>query len=132
MTREETLEFSAWLEVAGIVLYGQRVAVLRDEAGDFAPGSSHIVVPESHKKKEKKGTVVMVGHGVRTKLEEGEEADDLTDLIGLNVGDKVLFNVYNTLEVALPTRDGKLVRVDIFHVADIYFGFRPDREVEPV
>lgn len=128
MTREETLDFAAWLEAAGVVLYGERIGIVRDEADDFVGAKKLIVMPDSHKRDAKRGTVVIVGKGIQTEA-KGEALDP--GLIGMHKGDKVLFNVYRTLEVSIPSEGGNMVKVSVFHAADIYFGFRPDMRMEP-
>ena len=114
MTREELRDFVVWIGTVGYVLYGERVAVVRDAEDTML--SEHIAAPDTHRARKLTGTVVAVGIGI--------EKDDKS-LAGLMEGDKVTFNRYNTLEVAWPNRSGENVEVDIFHAADIYVGRRP-------
>lgn len=124
MTRDDILAYAAWLKHCGVVLYGERIGVVRDDADEFAGEKKLIAVPDTHKRRPKTGTVVLVGLGIRN--EPGDSTDPDPTQIGLHIGDKVLFNVYNTLEVSIPDASGKPQEIAVFHGADIYFGFRPD------
>lgn len=114
MERKEILEFAAWIKANGVVFFGEKVVVVRDQADDKL-GSGIIIAAETHKRKEKRGTVVAIG------LVIDEEHKELA---GLNIGDRIIFNVYNTLELEIPDRSGTLRQVCVFHASDIYAGFR--------
>ena len=118
MTRDELRKFVALINLRGDVLYGERVAVLRDTVDERI--TEHIIDPNASTRKKLSGTVVMVGLGI---------AEDDRNLAGLQVGDRVTFNKYNTLELGFPTPDGNDVMVDIFHASDIYVGRRPEESL---
>jgi hypothetical protein len=132
MTHQEAIEYAAYLQTLDLVLYGERVIVVPDEAGEYVPGSKTIVAPDSYKRRPKTGIVVMLGQGL---LRDAAQADDDTLLLGtglagLRIGDRVVTNVYNTLALSFPSRpgdpDAKPVVVQAFHAADIYVGHRHD------
>lgn len=114
MNPQEIKEFAAWIEANGVVFFGEKVVVVRDQA-DETLGSGIIIASKTHQKKQKRGTVVAIGLGID---EEHKE------LAGLNIGDRVIFNVYNTLELEIPDKNGVPHTVQVFHAADIYAGFR--------
>jgi co-chaperonin GroES (HSP10) len=134
MTREEIMQLAAYLKTVGVVLYGQRVGVIRDDPGEYVEGSKLIVAADTHKTRPKTGTVVMIGLGLLPEEPTSEEETlvigEDADLAGLALGDHVITNVYNTLQVKLPGPDGESRVVDVFHAADIYIGHRHSVEVE--
>jgi len=116
--KKSVLEFSKWLHENGITVYGERIAVLRDkEATMYGTGLLH--KPDSHTRPASKGTVLMLGLGIN-------EASSECRVPGLEVGERVVFNIYNTLQLSMPTEDGETVAVDFFHAADIYVGYPAD------
>lgn len=114
-TREEIRDFVVWIKHKGWVVYGEKVAVVRDPAEEKF--SEHIIAPDTHKAIKLTGTVVAVGLGIDK---------EHRNLAGLCEGDKVTFSKYHTLQTSWPDRDGEDVEVDLFHAADIYVGRRPD------
>jgi chaperonin GroES len=103
----------AGLAAQGLVIYGQRIAVLRDPEDVVSKGG--IIIPDEAKRKEPRGTVVGIGLGV-------ELDEDI--MAGLQVGDKVMYTKYNpiTFKVSLP--DGQDVTLELMHVSDLYLGWR--------
>lgn len=116
MTRKELARFAAFTAASGRVLYGERVAVIRDESDDKL--SENIFAADTEKRQKSTGTVVYTGLAITPKHKT---------LAGLAIGDVVAFNTYQPLEMLWPDKDGGTVKVLIFHAHDIYVGWRPDR-----
>jgi len=114
MTREKLLEFAAWVEANNVKLLGRRIAVVPEEADLMTAGG--LVIPEQYATKPKRGRVVAFGEGAKLPDKDGNPSE----VLGLSLGDNVLHNVYNTLSMTIPDRDGQPVVVSVFHVTDIY------------
>lgn len=110
MTKDEAMTLGAYLEASNRVLYGERVMVVRDES---VTKIGSIILP--NEQREKYGVVIMIGLGID---------EEHRMLGGLSVGDKVLFNKYNTLELTVHDKDGGEHEAEVFHAADIYMGWR--------
>ena len=119
MTRKEMLEFAAFTEASGRILYHEKVAVIRDETDEML--GEFVIGADEAQRLKLTGTVVCTG----TAITEEHEV-----LAGLKIGDCVAFNTYNPMRMAWPAPDGGEVEVLIFHAADIYVGWRPDGERE--
>lgn len=115
MTRKELAQFAAFTKASNRVLYGEKVAVVRDESDDML--SESIAAPDTERRLKYTGTVVYTGLGI---------TPEHKDLAGLVIGDMVAFNTYNPMSMLWPDKDGGTVKVLIFHAADIYVGWRPD------
>lgn len=115
MTRKELARFAVFTAALGRVLYGERVAVVRDESDSML--SENIAAPDTEQRSKYTGTVIQTGLGITPRHKS---------LAGLSVGDMVAFNTYNPLEMLWPDADGGNVKVLIFHATDIYVGWRPD------
>lgn len=113
MTQKEALEFAAWIEANGWVVYGERILVYPDAAKEKI-GS--IYVPDAAQEKPQRGYVLAVGLGI---------TDEDRRYAGLRPGDKILYKRYTKVTIGLPDRTGKVHTLEEFHVADIYFGYRP-------
>lgn len=114
LNRKEAMDVAAQLEAQGFILYGPRVAVIRDPEAEKI---GNIFVPEQAKNKPLRGTVVMVGVGAQTD-EEGNPT-------GLQVGDRVTFSKYFNTLFELPLVDGKTqVYVEVVSINDVYIGWR--------
>lgn len=115
MTRKEMMEFAAFTQASGRLLYGERVAVIRDEKDEML--GEFVIGADEATSQKYTGTVVCTGLGIDDKHEE---------LAGLKILDCVAFNVYEPMRMNWPNHDGTDVEVLIFHAADIYVGWRPD------
>lgn len=116
-TPEEHKEFVtdviAGLKALGIIAYGTRVAVVRDPERDKI-GS--IFVPDTAKRKEPRGHVVLRGMGLDL-LENSQIA-------GLKVGDHVMYTKYNPIDFFVTLPNGEEVRLELMDVSDLYLGWR--------
>lgn len=98
----------------GIVFFGPRVAVLRDEAEGETKGG--IVIPDNAKRRPKEGTVVGLGLGFEATADE--------DFVhGVTVGHRVSFNAYAGSEHVIPTKVGDVI-VILLHLNELYVGWK--------
>ena len=111
MNRLESIEFATKLLDHDVVIYGQKVGVMRD---DDEEGSLHI--PDTAKRKPIRGRVVGIGRGVDT-------ADKEDQLAGMMIGDWVFFTKYNPVLFDIPFDDG-IVELEVMSSADIHMGIR--------
>ena len=107
------LDVIAGLEAMGIVVYGERIAVIRDPEEEMI-GS--IIVPDSAQKKEPRGTVVAHGLGI-AELDTSRTA-------GMHVGDRIMYTKYNPIEFIITLPDGEKAKLEVMHVSDLYLGWR--------
>ena len=107
------LDVIAGLQAMGIVVYGERIAVVRDPEVEKI-GS--LYVPEEGKRKEPRGTVVAHGIGL-AEMEASRTA-------GLGVGDRVMYTKYNPIDFFITLPDGQEARLELMHVSDLYLGWR--------
>lgn len=116
MTKHQTYvnDVIAGLAAAGIVIYGPRIAVIRDPEEEMTEGG--IILPETHRKKEPRGTVVAVGLGV--------DRDEEDPLAGMQVGDRVMYTKYNPILFNVTLPDGQKAGLELMHVSDLYIGWR--------
>ena len=112
MNRKEALTVAAEQEAMGRVLYGDRIAFIRDEAPDKV-GLIHL--PQDAAAKPIKGTVIMVGKGVYMDSEA----------FGVQIGDRISFQKYEPTQLEVERLDGEVVRIDVIHASSLYFGFTP-------
>ena len=124
MTREKLLEFAAWIEANEARFLGKRVAVVADEAESMSKGG--IIIPQDSQTRPKRGRVVAFGLQAKNPGADGTPSD----VADLEIGDTVLHNIYNTLELAIPDRDGNPVKVSLFGVNDIYIAWPKGLTVE--
>ena len=103
----------AGIKAQGLVIYGQRIAVMRDPEDDVSKGG--IIIPDEAKRKEPRGTVVAVGLGV---------TDDEDMLVGTEPGDRVMYTRYNPITFMIHLPDGQEVTLELMHVSDLYIGWR--------
>lgn len=103
----------AGLKAMGIIIYGERVAVVRDPEIEKI-GLIH--VPEEGKRKEPRGIVVGQGLGLL------ELEDSIT--AGLAVGDHVMYTKYNPIDFKITLPDGQVASLELMHVSDLYIGWR--------
>lgn len=113
LSRQEAMDAAAQVEAQGFVLYGPRVAVIRDKE-ENKKGS--IYLPDQAVGRPLRGTVVMVGVGAET--------DEDNNPIGIHVGDRVSFSKYKNTLFDLPLTTGDSVYVEVVHLSDIYIGWR--------
>jgi len=116
MTKEESLELAIKLAANDIVLYGPKVATVRDEGDDESQGG--IIIPEDHKRKPLRGRVVVVGMGLNP-----EDKDD--EAFGMQVGDLVHHTKYNPTLFELVLKDNnERIELEVMHIGDIHMGQR--------
>ena len=107
------LDVIAGLKAMEIIIYGERVCVVRDPEVEKI-GLIH--VPEEGKRKEPRGTVVGTGLGLL------EMEGSIT--AGLEVGDRVMYTTYNPIDFFVTLPDGTEARLELMHVSDLYLGWR--------
>lgn len=105
----------AGLDAMEIVIYGPRIAVVRDPEEEQTKGG--IYLPEQSRRKEPRGTVVSIGLGVDDYADEGV-------LYGFELGDRVLYTKYNPILFTVTLPDGTDVDLELMHVSDLYIGWR--------
>lgn len=118
MTRDEARNLGARLVANGVVLYGDRVGVVRDEEEEAT--RSGIIIPDQARRKPIRGRIVIVGLGCDP--EDGEDP-----IAGMSYGDRVSFTKYNPVLHEVELNDGgepKDVQIEIMHVSDLYLAWR--------
>lgn len=118
MDRSEVQKLAARLIAAGVVLYGDRVGVIRDPEEEQT--KSGIILPETARQKPIRGRVVAVGLG----CDPGDREDPVA---GMSVGDRVTFTKYNPVLHEIEMNDGQepeFVLIEVMHSSDLYFGWR--------
>ena len=103
----------AGLQAMGIIIYGERVAVVRDPEQEKV---GLLYIPEEGKRKEPRGIVVGQGLGLL------ELEDSIT--AGLEVGDRVMYTKYNPIDFSITLPDGRIAKLELMHVSDLYLGWR--------
>jgi chaperonin GroES len=106
------LDTIAGMQAMNIVVFGPRIAVIRDPEEERTKGGLYI--PEEGKRKEPRGTVVAVGVGVDT--------DEV--IFGFQPGDRVLYTKYNPIAFKINLPSGETVDLELMHVNDLYIGWR--------
>ena len=102
------------IDEQGIVFFGPRVAVLRDEADSETAGG--IIIPDAAKHRPREGTVVALGLGFEAHVDE--------DFVhGVTIGHRVSFNSYAGSTHVIPTSAGK-VEVVLLHLNELYVGWK--------
>lgn len=89
---------------------GPRIVLLRDDADDVSAGG--IIIPDQAKIIPRKGTVLVIGDGVKHVANEYTVEE-------LEVGDYVTFNAYDGVEHDIDTDMGTLP-VLVTHVRNVY------------
>lgn len=113
MTKEHAnfvADVIAFMQVAGIRVKGQRVAIIRDPSKEKV-GS--IFLAEEAQRKEPRGTIVALG---RTLTEEDDVA----------VGDRVMYTKYSPIHFTLNMPGDRKADIELFHVSDIYLQWEGD------
>lgn len=105
----------AAIHATGMVLYGMRIAVVRDPAETQTKGG--ILLPDQAQRKEPTGMVVAIGLGV-----DDEDAGGVP--AGMRVGDHVMYTKYNPIEFRIELPDGRDAKLEVMHVSDLYIGWR--------
>lgn len=111
--QEFVADVIAGLKAMDIVIYGPRIAVIRDPEEEQTRGG--IFLPETARKKEPRGTVVAIGLGVEN---EGDV------LYGFEIGDRVMYTKYNPILFTVNLPDGREAGLELMHVSDLYIGWR--------
>ena len=118
MNRDEARAVGARLIANGVVLYGDRVGVIRDEEVDET--RSGIIIPDQARKKPIRGRIVIVGLGC-------DPTDEEDPVAGMQYGDRVSFTKYNPVLHEVELNDGaepKDVQIEVMHVSDLYLAWR--------
>jgi chaperonin GroES len=114
LTRQEAMDVAAQLEAQGFVLYGARVAFVRDPEEEKT--ASGLILPDQARARPLRGTVVMVGRGA--------EVDEEGNSVGIRVGDRATFSKYFNTLFELPLINGDKVYVEVVTLNDVYIGWR--------
>lgn len=104
----------AGLFATGVIIYGPRIAVIRDPEEETSKGG--IYLPETARKKEPRGTVVAIGLGV--------ERDEDDPVAGMQIGDRVMYTKYNPILFNITLPDGRTAALELMHISDLYIGWR--------
>lgn len=118
MTRDEIKKVGARLIAAGVILYGDRVGVIRDPEEEKSKGG--IILPDQARTKPIRGRVVVVGQGC-------DPADAEDPVAGMCIGDRVTFTKYNTIIMEVVLSDGEEpdpVNIEVMHSSDLYLAWR--------
>lgn len=121
MTRTEALLLSAKLAAAGGKLYGEKVAIIKDDAETMSAGGIHI--PDVSQRKPLRGRLVMIGLGIR---ESQEKDGSKSQWAGMAVGDLLTFSKYDGTLIAIPLPE-ETIDVEVMHGFDVYIGFGRER-----
>jgi co-chaperonin GroES (HSP10) len=119
MTRQEILKLAAKIERSSASLFGERIALIREEAGDtyvLDGQETRIVTPDTHKafNAPKRGTVIAVGSGVSLMEERFDiQPGDVISYVQPNAGEHQV------------TIDGEEHAMTMIHVLDVYWCWRP-------
>ena len=117
MTRTEALLLAAKLAAAGGKLYGEKVAIIKDEAETMSAGGIHI--PDASQRKPLRGRLVMIGLGIKeSQMKDGSKSQ----WAGLAVGDLLTFSKYDGTLIAVPLPE-ETIDVEVMHGFDVYIGF---------
>jgi co-chaperonin GroES (HSP10) len=112
-TPEEHTEYvkdvTAGLAAMGMDIVGERIAVVRDPELEQI-GS--IIVPDTARKKEPRGTIVGVGVGVA--------AMEDSAVLGIEVGKRAMYTKYNPIDFYVTLPNGVQARLELMHVSDVY------------
>jgi chaperonin GroES len=107
-------DVAAGLKAQGVIIYGPRIAVIRDPEEETSKGG--IILPEQARTKEPRGTVVAVGLGV--------DVDEDDPVAGMVVGDRVMYTKYTPIAFTITIPDGREAKLELMHVSDLYIGWR--------
>jgi len=103
------------IKVQGIMVYGPRVMILRDDP--VAQSAGGIIIPDTAQKTLPMGTVVLLGQGYD---EEGEKLY----AEGVQVSHRVVTNQYDAKEFDIDTVQHGIVKCDVVHVGNLYLGYK--------
>lgn len=118
MTRDEAKKLAARMIASNVVLYGDRVGVIRDPEDEQT--KSGIIIPDQARTKPIRGRIVVVGLG----CDPGDRDDPMA---GMVVGDRVTFTKYNPILHEIELNDGeepKRQQIEVMHTSDLYFAWR--------
>lgn len=118
MTRDEARTLGARLIANGVVLYGDRVGVIRDEEEEAT--RSGIIIPDQARKRPIRGRIVIVGLG----CDPGDATDPVA---GMAYGDRVSFTKYNPVLHEVVLNDGgepSTIEIEVMHISDLYLAWR--------
>jgi co-chaperonin GroES (HSP10) len=104
----------AGIIATGVIIYGPRIAVIRDPEEEVSKGG--IILPEQARRKEPRGTVVAIGLGV--------DRDEDDPVAGMAVGDRVMYTKYNPILFNITLPNGQEAGLELMHVSDLYIGWR--------
>jgi len=116
--REDIKKIGARLIASGVILYGDRVGVIRDPEEEQT--KSGIIIPDEARRKPIRGRVVVVGQGCNP----GDAEDPVA---GMTIGDRVTFTKYNPIIMEVDLNDGDEpdpVLIEVMHSSDLYLAWR--------
>ena len=117
MTRTEALLITAKIMAAGGKLYGEKVAVVRDDPEEVSDGG--IIIPDSAQRKPLRGRCILIGNGITA---DQEEKGNKSAWAGLALGDFLTFSKYDGTQIAIPL-PGETIEIEVMHGFDVYVGF---------
>lgn len=118
MNRTEAMLMHAKIVAAGGALYGEKVAVFRDDAEKMSD-SGLLHIPDQSQRKPLRGRCIMVGLGIQA---EQDKMGDKSEWAGLRVGDFLTFSKYDGTVIEVPLMDESL-ELEVMHGYDVYLGF---------
>jgi chaperonin GroES len=101
----------------GYELIGERILVLQDEGQDKTPGG--IYIPETSKQVVMRGTIVMLGAGVRL-MQASTDLTESAKYAGIEIGKRITFNKWNLNQQKLTRANGGEVTLLVLHAGDVY------------
>lgn len=110
---QQALELAEEIKKRGLVLIGERVAILRDERKESTTAAG-IILPENAKPIPIRGTIVAIGNDVDLESDRYK---------GLEVGLRMNFVKYHLAEMTYKCLDGREVTIEIMHATDVYFAW---------
>jgi chaperonin GroES len=117
MNRTQAMLISAKITAAGGALYGDKVAVIRDDPTEISEGG--IIIPDQAQRKPLRGRCVLIGLGVvADQLEKG----NASPWTGLAIGDFLSFSKYDGTIIEIPLPD-ETITIEVLHAFDVYVGF---------
>lgn len=108
---------SAKIQAAGGKLYGEKVAIMRDDAAGVSEGG--IIIPEQSQRAPLRGRLILIGQGI---VEDQKKEGDKSAWAGLAVGDFLTFSKYDGTLISIPIMDEN-IDVEVMHGFDVYIGF---------
>ena len=108
---------TAKIVAAGGKLYGEKVAVVRDEPEVLSPGG--IIIPDQAQRKPLRGRCVLIGEGI---IADQKEKGNKSAWAGLTLGDFLTFSKYDGTLIEIPLPEESF-EIEVMHGFDVYVGF---------